>query len=55
MNIDCPHGELQKHGQRTWIYCKKSKMACMFQRYCVHKQSVVFSTQSIQCKLRTDE
>lgn len=54
MNVDCPYGEIQKQGQRTWIHCKKSGMSCMFQRYCVHKKCVVFSTQASQCKLRTD-
>jgi hypothetical protein len=54
MSIDCPYGEIKKQGQRTWIHCNKSGMSCMFQRYCVHKKCVVFSTQASQCKLRTN-
>lgn len=55
MGADCPYGKIMKQGTRTWIYCQKSKMSCMFQRYCIHKKSIVFTAQSVGCKLRNNE
>jgi len=55
MKIDCIHGTLKNIGKRQWIQCDITNKACMFQRYCIEKRKVVFSTNATQCKLRNNE
>ena len=55
MNKNCEYGTLMQVGKRQWIQCSKTNMACTFQKYCVDKRTVVFSSNALKCKLRNNE
>ena len=55
MDKNCEYGTLMQVGKRQWIQCSKRDMACAFQRYCIDKRKVVFSSDAVKCKLRNNE